>query len=185
LLLAGCGRTLVFGERDGVNMAIRADAKTQPPVEVNFGLNRTVGTIVPPAGEMNGRPAGEAISMVAGFQIERPTDIDLTKPLAAHLWISTQFASGDAASTVAGNPTIVQQIVTLNGPSRPISRTPAALCLQELILQGSEAAKAANEDAIRKQMTALGVPRMSVNAFAFTGEAAQQEQIARNLGCKF
>jgi hypothetical protein len=65
----------------------------------------------------------------------------------------------------------------------PISRTSAALCLRGLLNTGSEATRAANEAAIRKEMTALGVPQMSVTRFVFTGQAAQQEQVARNLGC--
>jgi len=116
VLLAGCGQTLVFGERDGVNLAIRADAKTQPPLEVNFGLNRTVGTIIPPAGQTDGRPEGEAVNMFAGFQIERWSDIAPTKPVAVDLRIASQFASGAAANKVAGNPVVVKQIVNVNLP---------------------------------------------------------------------
>lgn len=109
VLVAGCGRTLVFAERDGVNLAVRADASSTPPLEVNFGLNRMIATIVPPAGEKNGKPDGDAVSMFAGFQIENT--IIPTKPLDADLEISTQFASGKAATAVAGDPQLVAQIV--------------------------------------------------------------------------
>jgi hypothetical protein len=70
-LVAGCGRTLLFGERDGFNFAIRADSASQPPLEVNFGLDRTVGTIIPAAAQVDGRPVGEGVNMFAGFQIDR------------------------------------------------------------------------------------------------------------------
>ncbi|TMJ26724.1 MAG: hypothetical protein E6G95_12920, partial [Alphaproteobacteria bacterium] len=59
-LLGGCGRTLVFAESDGVNLAVRTNASSNTPIEVNFGLTRTVGTIVPPAGQTGGKPNGEA-----------------------------------------------------------------------------------------------------------------------------
>jgi hypothetical protein len=65
----------------------------------------------------------------------------------------------------------------------PISRTSAAVCLRGLLTNGSEAVRAANETAILKEMAALGVPPMSANRFAFTGDATQQEQVARKLGC--
>jgi hypothetical protein len=115
LFVGGCGHTLVFGEHDGVNFAIRANANSTPPIEVNFGLDRAVATIVPPAGEKSGSPSGEAVNMFAGFQIERFNDITLTKPVAVDLQITTQFASGAAATAVAGSPAVVAQIVKLSG----------------------------------------------------------------------
>lgn len=108
-LVTGCGKTLVFAERDGVNLAIRSNASSTPPLEVNFGLNRTIATIVPPTGESNGKPDGDAVSMFAGFQVDNT--IVPTKPLDADLKISTQFASGKAATTVATQPKVVAQIV--------------------------------------------------------------------------
>jgi hypothetical protein len=107
--VAGCGRTLVFAERDGVNIAIRANASSAPPIEANIGLNRTIATIVPPAGEAGNRPDGDAVSMVAGFQIDNT--LDPTAPLKADLLITTQFASGNAATAVATKPTVVAAIV--------------------------------------------------------------------------
>jgi hypothetical protein len=115
LLVGGCGRTLVFGERDGVNFAIRANSTSSPPIEVNFGLHRVVATIVPPAGGTSDTPTGEAVNMFAGFQVERFNDLTLNKPVSVDLQITTQFASGDAAKKVAGNPAVVAQIVTPGG----------------------------------------------------------------------
>jgi hypothetical protein len=123
--VAGCGRTLVFAERDGVNLAIRANASSSPPIEVNFGLNRTIATIVPPAGESGGKPSGEAVNMFAGFQVEQPTSPDLAKPLDVDVQIITQFASGAAAKSVAGNPTVVARIVNIN--STTFQRGPASV----------------------------------------------------------
>jgi hypothetical protein len=125
VLVTGCGRTLVFGERDGVNFAVRANGASAPPIEVNFGLDRVIATIVPPAGESGSQPSGEAVNMFAGFQVERPNNPDLTKPVAADLKIDTQFASGAAAKSVAGSPTLVAHIVTLGGIT--IQRTPEFL----------------------------------------------------------
>jgi hypothetical protein len=117
IAMGGCGTTLVFGERDGVNLAIRANASSTPPIEVNFGLDRVVTTIVPPAGESGGHPVGEAVNMFAGFQVERYGDLDLNKPVGIDIQITTQFASGAAAVSVSGNPAVVNQIVRLNGPT--------------------------------------------------------------------
>jgi hypothetical protein len=119
LLVAGCGRTLVFGERDGLNLAIRADSTSQPPLEVNFGLDRTVGTIIPPAAQVDGHPAGEGVNMFAGFQIDRD-DTGTPTPLGVRLRVATQFASGAAALGVAGKPEVVKQIVSVT--DRPIAR---------------------------------------------------------------
>jgi hypothetical protein len=121
LIVAGCGRTLVFAERDGVNFAIRADSAAKPPLEINFGLDRVVGTVVPPAGEQDGRPAGEAVNMFAGFQVQRYSDLSLEKPVGVDLEITTQFASGEAARNVAESPAVVAQIVKLTGVTIPRS----------------------------------------------------------------
>ena len=109
--VGGCGRTLVFAESDGVNLAIRTNPSSDTPVEVNFGLNRTVGTIVPPAGQKSGKPDGEAVNMFAGFQVDNTLDV---KKVNADLQIDTQFASGRAAIAVAGQPKVVAQIVNPN-----------------------------------------------------------------------
>ena len=111
--VAGCGRTLAFVERDGVNLAIRVNASSSPPIEVNFGLNRTIATIVPPAGESGGQPKGDAVSMFAGFQVDNTTDP--AKPLQADLQVYTQFASGAAAISVADSPPLVASIVKTPG----------------------------------------------------------------------
>jgi hypothetical protein len=108
--VAGCGRTLVFAEQDGVNFAIRVNGSSSTPIEANFGLNRTIATIVPPAGEASGRPDGDAVSMFASFQIDNTLN-PAQAPLNASLEISTQFASGDAAKAVARNPEAVVAIV--------------------------------------------------------------------------
>ena len=111
---AGCGRTLVFAEHDSVNFGITANASSTPPIEVNFGLNRLIGTIVPPAGDENGRPLGEAVNMFAGFQVERFSDLNLLKPVGVDLRIVTQFASGAAALAVAKDADIVNRIANVN-----------------------------------------------------------------------
>lgn len=110
VMVAGCGKTLVFAERDGVNLAIRSNASSTPPLEVNFGLNRMIATIVPPAGESNGKPDGEAVSMFASFQVDNTLDAK-EAPLKADLKISTQFASGVAAKAVASHPRTVSLLV--------------------------------------------------------------------------
>jgi hypothetical protein len=122
--VAGCGRTLVFAERDGVNIAVRANATSAPPIEANFGLNRTIATIVPPAGQVgNNRPDGDAVSMFAGFQVDNT--LDPAAPLKADLQISTQFASGNAAIAVANNPPLVAAIVNPTAGAKLVAQMEA------------------------------------------------------------
>lgn len=123
-MLAGCGRTLVFMERDGVNLAVRTTGTT-PPLEINFGLNRTIATIVPPAGEKSGNPSGDAVSMFAGFQVDN-TFVPKTA-LDADLQVDTQFASGKAAIAVAGKPSIVADIVSMTAGAKLAAQTDTAI----------------------------------------------------------
>ena len=122
-LLDGCGRTLVFAESDGVNLAVRTNASSNTPIEVNFGLTRTVGTIVPPAGQTGGKPNGEAVNMFAGFEITNTPPV-LTKQVDVDLTIDTQFASGAAAVKVAEDPALAAQIANLRPV--PISTSASA-----------------------------------------------------------
>ena len=107
--VAGCGRTLVFVERDGINFAIRANASSSPPLELNFGLDRVIATIVPPVGESGGQPNGDAVNMFAGFQVAIPTR-SCSRPMRR----STQFASG---GEVGAGPVVAA--------ARSSARTPA------------------------------------------------------------
>lgn len=109
--LAGCGQTLLFAERSGVNLSVRADTASSPPLEVNFGLVRTVATVVPPAAEAAGRPQGQAVAMVSGFRVERYGETKDLRGAQVDLRIATQFASGDAAVAVAQSPSTVAAIV--------------------------------------------------------------------------
>jgi len=111
IVVVGCGQTLVFVERDGVNLAIRTSGNT-PPLEVNFGLNRTVATIVPPTGEKGGKADGDAVGMFAGFQVDNT--LVPTEALNADMQIDNQFASGRAATAVATKTKVVAQIVNAN-----------------------------------------------------------------------
>ena len=122
--LAGCGRTLVFTERDGVNLAVRTTGTT-PPLEVNFGLNRTIATIVPPAGDKGGNPNGDAVSMFAGFQVDN-TFVPKTA-LDADLQIDTQFASGKAATAVASKPSVVAAIVSMTAGAKIAAQVDTAV----------------------------------------------------------
>lgn len=115
LAVPGCSRTLVFAEHDGVNLAVRADPSSSPPFEVNLGLKRFVGTIVPPAAQAqdNNRAEGQAVSMFAGFQVEREGAVAPSAGPNVNIHIATQFASGEAARNVADAPEVVATIVNV------------------------------------------------------------------------
>ena len=113
LATGGCSRTLVFAEREGVNIAIRADAAQTPPLEVNFGYNRVVGTTVPPMAEEGQgpetRPRGQALNMVSGFRV-LSAKLDPSMPVNVDVTISSQFAAGGAAWEIAANPPVAAAI---------------------------------------------------------------------------
>jgi hypothetical protein len=126
LTAGGCSRTLVFAEREGVNLAIRADPARSPPLEVNFGYNRVVGTTVPPVAEKQGsgvttEPHGQAVNMISGFQVLSAKIDPANKPLNVDLTISSQFASGRAATAIADNAPAVAAIARLS--DAPVNAT--------------------------------------------------------------
>lgn len=109
-LLGACEKTLVYGERSGFNLALRSDAAAAVPIEVNAGLQRRVVGLIPGAGEVeDGRPSGEAVNMVSRFDIDyADSENDL---FGGRLKVSSAFASGGAATAVAGNVKVVEAIV--------------------------------------------------------------------------
>ncbi|MEP5730836.1 MAG: hypothetical protein ABJL67_15870 [Sulfitobacter sp.] len=98
-LLGACTDTLVYGERTGLNIAIRTDAAEGHPLEVNTGLQRRIVGYVPPRNEAG----GEAVNMISAFNLTREDGED-KNPLNNKVTIETAFASG-AAATVVGNDT--------------------------------------------------------------------------------
>lgn len=122
-LLPGCGRTLVFGERDAVDLSIRATSTGSPPLEVNVGIDRRVASIVPPRQDpaapaasdthRASRTTGEAINMFSGFRVAYAP---ATAPqVFGRTQIRTQFASGAAAVEIAGTPEVVNRVVDVSG----------------------------------------------------------------------
>ena len=106
--LAGCSDTLVFMERTSVSIAsVNLNENAGEPLELNFGLRRSIVTFAPPVGgveilERELVPEGDAVSMLSGFQLAyyRPDD----ESISADLSIATQFVSGRAASSLAMSP---------------------------------------------------------------------------------
>lgn len=95
------------------------------------------------------------------------------------------------AGTIPGALAGVTQAVGVQGEAAqaglrdalPITRTPAALFLRRLLLDGTEAARAANEAAMRQAMTRAGLPQdMTVSRFPFVGRPADVERVAKDLG---
>jgi hypothetical protein len=118
-LLTGCSRTLVFVERTGINLGIFVKPNESTPLVVNFGLDRKVGSIVPATGEATQQGTnGEAVNMYAGFRAAYDPKVVGTdvQPFGGDLRIRTQFASGAAATAVAGDPAVVAKIVDVTKP---------------------------------------------------------------------
>jgi len=113
LVLSGCGHTLVFAEQTGFNLSIIAKPSEATPLNVNIGLDRTVASLVPPIHDNTpqGRVDGEGVNMFAGFRANYDPG---TQPLAGDLRIRTQFASGQAATMIAGDPDTVVRVVNVS-----------------------------------------------------------------------
>jgi hypothetical protein len=116
--LNGCENNLLFMERTGFNLSIRVNNDPTTPVEVNAGLKRSVVAAVPPTGDPvkteNGtRANGEAVSLISGYDLSY--DESKSSLFAGTLTIRTQFASGGAATAVAGDPTVVAMIADTSG----------------------------------------------------------------------
>ncbi len=112
-LSAGCQNTLVYGEKTAFSMAIHLNDNPQTPVEVNMGLKRHVGEVAPPVAtqEEAGKDVavGESASSLSGFRLryeENPNNI-----LLGDLYIRTQFATGIAATILAGDPAQAMQVI--------------------------------------------------------------------------
>ncbi|MBW4707095.1 hypothetical protein KX928_04765 [Roseobacter sp. YSTF-M11] len=118
LLISACSDTLVYGERTGLNIAIRTDAPQGQPLEVNTGLQRRVVGYVPPR-----NPEGsEAVNMLSSFNLKRTPDSN-NNPLLAKVTIETSFASGKAAVSAGGNNEAVQAIFERSGVAAPAARS--------------------------------------------------------------
>lgn len=125
--VAGCSETLTYGERSGFNLSIRSDAAENVPIEVNGGFQRRVVGLIPASGRtQDGRPMGESVNMFSNFDLAYEEND--TSLFGGKLTIGTSFASGKAATELAGNVSVVEQIVKpTNFPISDVPRTREAL----------------------------------------------------------
>lgn len=106
LCLSSCteiqDRALVYGERSGVNIALRSDPAKALPVEVNAGVQRRVTTLVPPKSRNDKRrPTDEAVSLVSTFDLTY-NNADAQKGLfGGTTRIASIFTTGTAATALA------------------------------------------------------------------------------------
>ncbi len=106
LFLSNCtdiqDRALVYGERSGVNIALRSDPAKALPVEVNAGVQRRVTTLVPPKERnSNGRPTDEAVSLVSTFDLTYNNADAQNGLFGGTTRIASIFTSGTAATALA------------------------------------------------------------------------------------
>ncbi len=95
-------RALVYGERSGVNIALRSDPAKALPLEVNAGVQRRVTTLVPPKERNdNRRPTDEAVSLVSTFDLTY-NNANIEEGLfGGTTRIASIFTSGSAATALA------------------------------------------------------------------------------------
>ena len=118
MLVGACTDTLVYGERTGLNIAIRSDVPQGQPLEVNTGLQRRVLGYVPPRDP----EGGEAVNMLSSFSLNR-TPADNQSPFDAKVSIRTSFASGRAAVSAGSDLKSVQAIFDRPGVTAPPERS--------------------------------------------------------------
>lgn len=102
-VLSGCAdqdRALVYGERSGVNLALRSDPAKALPVEVNAGVQRRVTTLVPATSRdpNTRRPTGEAVSLISSFDLDYTPPAEQSSLFGGRTKIATVFSTGDAAT---------------------------------------------------------------------------------------
>jgi hypothetical protein len=111
LALAGCGDTLVFAERSGVNLGTKVDPASSQPLEVNAGVKRQVVTVIPPmgkGGDGSSAPNGEAVNMFSQFEVSRELRDGNFNDVTT---IRNRFASGGAALAISSKPDAVVAII--------------------------------------------------------------------------
>jgi hypothetical protein len=108
--LAGCNNTLYYGESTSFDLALHVNDNPQTPIEANAGLKRRVLEVAPPlsvdSSDQQHRPLGEAANSFSGFRLKFDPD-----PVFGPLAIRTQFATGQAAETLADDPQAVAAVV--------------------------------------------------------------------------
>ena len=180
LTAGGCSRTLVFAEREGVNLAIRADATRSPPLEVNFGYKRDVGTTVPAVAEKQGsggapEPAGEAVNMISGFEVlSNKIDPSPNKPPDVDLTIRSRFASGSAAKEVAKSAPAVAAIARLS--DGPVNAT-----LPELRQRAREASTALARLSLRPEHQRRAAVSLGEQGLATRSDAQVNDALRERL----
>ncbi len=109
VFMGGCDHALVYGDRMGLNLAIRSDPAKATPLEVNTGLQRQVVGFVPAKGQTaDGEADGEAVNMVSRFDIKRtPGENGVFNDTVE---IRSSFASGAAAIAAENKPEAVAAI---------------------------------------------------------------------------
>jgi hypothetical protein len=115
LALAGCERTLVYGERSGFNVGIWVTPSENLPLEVNAGLKRRVVGIIPPSGERrDGQVNGEAVNMFSRFDVQYQPSTEGV--LFGTHTVSTAFASGGAATAIANSENAERLVAAIVRP---------------------------------------------------------------------
>jgi hypothetical protein len=137
---------------------------------VNFGLNRTIATVVPPNKQTPNRQAtGDAVNMFAGFQVDAGVE---AQKVGAEVKIDTQFASGGAATAVANDPKVVAKITNISTLTFGDDAN-SALLQGFLFKPGTTTIDPDHRQQILAAMKgAAGIENVSVTSFVFAKEYA-------------
>ena len=128
---AGCDRALVYGDRSGLNIAIRSDPAEGAPLEVNTGFQRRVVGFVPAKGRTaDGKADGEAVDMASRYDMRRTAGEK--GPFSDKIEIKTAFASGKAANAARDDPKVAEAI--LSAPQFAISNDPGERAVNNALI---------------------------------------------------
>ncbi len=163
--LAGCADYIGFYERSDTDLsvALSPSAASPEPVAVNLGYNRHIYAVVPKKcskfggllnrakGDQQGKGNGKAAhdcetkSLISNFYVSLGQTKDRaisTSSFETHL--RNGFATGEAAKTLAANPTAAKELLGLkltlakDDPDNSKRRAAVASCVQKIINGGVE-----------------------------------------------
>jgi hypothetical protein len=120
--LSGCSNYLIFSERTSFNLAIDVNTDPAVPLKVNAGFDRIIVAMVPSRHETTTEHVGtaaddEAVSLISTFNLNY--EDTLPTHIFGNLFITTGFASGQAAINLASPTKTVKNIPGSSGLSPP------------------------------------------------------------------
>lgn len=165
---AACSDALVFADRSSIEVAsVRLNDDVAEPIRVNIGFDRQLVTNAPALGgtieatnehgDKVKAANGEAINLFSTFRAKVEPEIVGGEPTSTNqLKVHTRFASGAAATAIAGKPEVVAHFLGLQ-EIRPLSTEMAALQAKLTKCLNVAESTASPPSALDQMATTIGV----------------------------